>query len=231
MRQLLLLALLTLFGLSSVGNVLAQTPPDATRSPAEPTPPLPPTRIPVAPGAIQTPAVTTGSGLRHSAQVFDRQAIGQSPEGAIILVRRLLTPQEVQELQGRKLGICGQANVSGGRAEIIPQFSADCPEGSNVGISVVFSDGELPVAAETVPPIEWRRARAGEATREIIIKPDQPRTADGDPGQSQVRPPATGDAALVSRETRHWEYGGIALGLLLLITGGLMALKHRQLQR
>lgn len=227
MRQLLLLALLTLFGLSSVGNVLAQTPPDATRSPAEPTPPLPPTRTPVAPGPIQTPAITTGTGLRHSAQVFDRLAVEQAPEGAVILIRRLLTPQEVQELQGRRLGICGQANVIGGRAEIIPQFSEDCPEGSNVGISVVFSEGELPVGSETIPPIEWRRAQAGEATRQIIVRPDQPRTAGVDPRPSQITAPTTGDAALASDKRARWEYAGIGLGLLFLVVSAGMALKSR----
>lgn len=174
----------------------------------------------------QTPVVPDG-GIKHVLQVLDRQGTSPAPDGVIVRFHRLLTPQEAASLQGRTLQLCGEVTVRAGLAEIVPEFTSDCPEGSRIGTTVDFRDGRPPIAAEEIPPIEWRARRIGEGPRTVIIKPGQPRTAGSADG---IQTPASGEASLRSEESPAFPWGYAALGasVVLALSSVLLALLNRR---
>jgi hypothetical protein len=122
-------------------------------------------------------AALLDTGLSHELRVTDRYGHGSSGGDVTLLVGRLLPPDEVRALQGRKLGLCARLPVSAGRALLIPEFEGDCPEGAQVGIAVDYGDGLPPISADAIPPIEWRRATSVDGPKTVLVRPVQPRTA------------------------------------------------------
>ena len=188
--------------------------------------------------AAQTPVAATG--LRHSLQVRDRTASGPARDGATVVLTRRLSREELAEIQRRcpppgpcapNTGPqpCATLTVAAGRVEAEPVFTADCPEGTDVLVSVDYNDEKGTIGARVDPPIEWRRARAGEMVRSGTIVPIQPPTA-GEQHSNQVNPPNTGEGML-SRESNvrsaHWGYAALAASLVLGVLSLLLGFMSR----
>jgi hypothetical protein len=152
------------------------------------------TPTPTPPGTV-----AAGTGLRHQVDVKGRDGRSSAPDGATVIISRLLTRAEYSEVQRTGLGPkgCGTFRVARSRIELTPQFTADCPEGAPISAAIDFNDGRPPISATFNPPVEWRRGRAGEAERFVTLIPDQPPTAGTD---SPVFPPATGSGATTAAE-------------------------------
>jgi hypothetical protein len=165
----------------------------------------------------QTP--TSGAaGLRHNVLVFGRDAISAAPEGTTVILSRRLSREEYFRVQETGVGpaACATLTVQSSRIEVLPQFTNDCPEGSPISAGINFNDGEGWIGGNFEPLLEWRPARSGETTRNVSLKPDQPR-AGGDGGP--IQPPSTGDAAIASRDGGSFWWGYVAFAVSVLLAG------------
>jgi hypothetical protein len=153
----------------------------------------------------QTPGTPMPAvGLRHTLQVFDRGAAGPAPDGTTVVLSRRIGREERAQIErtGIGPGACATLTVRAGQAELTPQFTVDCPEGSEISGALDFHDGTGVIGVLFEPPVEWRMAGAGEPNRTVTVKPDQPRTGGAMFSVSSgVRPPDTGDGGLAGNRT------------------------------
>ena len=152
-------------------------------------------------------------GLVHIVNVLDRAAAGPSKDGTTVILSRRLTKDEYLEVQrsGRGQSGCGTFTVAAGQVRIVPVITQDCPEGAPISAAIDFHDGQPPIGARFEPAIEWRISSPAEGPRLLVLKPDQPPTADGE------QAPLSGEAASkLGPSTGHdWRFvaSGCALAL------------------
>ena len=162
-----------------------------------------------------SPASEARDPLPHAVQLRDGDVIIQREVN--VIVSRLRSPQERASENNRRLAPCATVRAGGGNASIFPEFTADCPEGSTIGISIDFLDGGPPFAAVVSPAIEWRAARTGESSRSVVARIPPPSTSGG----PEAAPDSTTPALPSSVENREgqvaslWPYVGIAASVAL----------------
>ena len=203
--------LLTLLWVVSASTVLAQTPSPSTTPPSSSTtmtataqPTAASTQSPAAAMPTQAPLQSStpvaGIPLTYRMQVFTGFLDPSAPaidrpaaDGTRVQVLRLPRPAAIENRPPFQ-GPCAEGVVTGGSVEITVAFRADCAPGDPMGIVLSFP-GQLPITASSEPLLEWRTARAGEATvHTVVVRPIPPHTG----GNETIVPPTTGTAGLLA---------------------------------